>query len=128
MRRRRFIGTIGALAVMPGIGWTMPRASTRAERFFIYDERYPDARQAALEQEAAGARILATSGEIVTLWRERIAGAMNVASVQIAGLTQHSDFEIVRSLTAVHRLRVMQREHRIGRARSGTLTAWLLGR
>jgi hypothetical protein len=135
MRRRRFIEMVGAAAAASGVCWVMPRllAAPSAERFvqpvhfFIYDERYPDARHAAVEHERVGARVLATSGEMVTLWREGIAGAAKKGPVRIAGLTQHSDFEIVRSLASLHRLRVVQQEHRIARARSGTLTAWVLG-
>jgi hypothetical protein len=138
MRRRRFIETVGAVTAASGLWWVMPRDSwihagtskahaVQPIRFFVYDERYPDARQAALEQESAGARVLATSGETVTLWREHIAAAASKGPVRIAGLTQHSDFEIVRSLASLHRLRILQQEHRIARARSGALTAWLLG-
>lgn len=138
MRRRRFIEAVGALSAVSGFAWTLPRFSrihpgpshepaVPPVRFFIYDERYPEGQRAGLQWKGASVRTLGTSGEIVTLWREQIAGAAAAGPVRIAGLTQHSDFEIVRSLASLHRLRVIQQEHQFARARLGTLTAWLLG-
>lgn len=145
MRRRQFIGLAGAGAAVCAASWKGLRPASAASwkgsgsaaaasgplaqrvDLVIYDERYPDAERFAEEWRKAGARVLATSGEIVTLWREQVAGPVGSGFRRIVGLTLHSDFEIVRGLAAGHRLRVLQKEHRVARIRAGTLTCWRLG-
>jgi hypothetical protein len=109
----------------PATASSAPRAP-RAD-LVIYDERYPDAERFAEEWRQAGVRVLPTSGEIVTLWHEQVAGSLEAGARRITGLTLHSDFEIVRGLASRHRLRVLQKELRVARIRAGSLTCWQLG-
>jgi hypothetical protein len=101
----------------------------------VFDERHDAAVQFAAELESRGAIALSTRGEVVTHWRacallvgdQWNAGALSVRMpfgqnrvdaphrLRLAGLTQHSDFELLRAFAAGLGLRVLHEARHVRR-------------
>ena len=99
-----------------GIGATLSALTRTRVDVVVFDERYDEAVQFAAELEQAGAVALATRGEIVTQWRECPTLAERSRRLRIAGLTLHSDFELLRSFSAAMGLRVLHEGRHTRRA------------
>ncbi len=107
MNRREFIGVAGAAAVLP-----IPSADGVA----LFDARYGCSRDfAALRGFVA----LPTNQDIVRLWFENESFRR---ARQVAGITPHSDFEIVQRLLSGKRL--MSRKAVRATDRPATLVSW----
>jgi hypothetical protein len=89
MNRREFIGVAGAAAVLP-----IPSADGVA----LFDARYGCSRDFAAH---SGFVALSTNRDVVRLWFEN--ESLRRAR-QVAGVTPHSDFEIVQRLLKGKRL------------------------
>jgi hypothetical protein len=85
MNRREFMGVAGAAAVLP-------MASAGGGGVVLFDARYGCSRDFAARSAFAA---LATNQDVVRLWFEN---ASFRRARQVAGLTPHSDFEIVQRL------------------------------
>jgi len=110
MNRREFIALAGAAAVLP-------QPVTRG--VVLFDARYGDSRQLAAVLAGRGFEPLATNQDVVRLWYE---SAVLRTAVQVAGVTPHSDLEILRRLLGKKRL-VSQRAVR-AHDRRGALVSW----
>lgn len=108
MNRREFIGIAGAAAVLP-----IPPADGGV---VLFDARYGCSRDFA---DRCGFVALPTNQDVVRLWfdNESLRRAR-----QVAGVTPHSDFEIVQRLLSGKRL--MSRKAVRAADRPATLVAW----
>lgn len=108
MNRREFIGIAGAAAVLP-----MP---AHDDGVVLFDARYGCSREFAAR---SGFTALPTNQDIVRLWfgNESFRRAR-----QVAGLTPHSDFEIVQRLLQGKSLRSAEAVRATDRP--ATLVSW----
>jgi hypothetical protein len=81
----------------------------------VFDERYDEAVQFAAELERAGAVAFATGGECAPQWSTCPVFASGGKRLRVAGLTQPSHFEQLRSLCAAMGLRVLHEAHHVRR-------------
>jgi hypothetical protein len=101
--RRAALGLAGAALLAPVVasaGTTGP-----ASGILLFDPNSPKAR--ALAQEVRGQRLVALTGDPVRLWRDSLADAAG----PIGGITNWSDYVILRGLAAEQGLRVRSEEH-----------------
>jgi hypothetical protein len=110
MNRREFIGVASAVWVVPDL---------RAADVVLFDARYGVASAHAAVLRQRGFLALATNQDVVRLWYEN--RALRIAP-GIAGLTPHSDFEIVRQLLKNKRLVSFERLR--AHDRPGSLVSW----
>jgi hypothetical protein len=114
MNRRQFISVAGAaLAAANGVA-----AATHASGLVLFDARYRESKAVAASLAKKGLASLATNQDVVRLWYDN--PALREA-VQIAGVTPHSDFEILRRLTP---LRLTSFETVRANERGGVLVSW----
>jgi hypothetical protein len=111
---------------LPAVGWV--RATIKKDLGFallgsrvapvdvvVFDERYDEAVQFAAELERAGAVAFATGGECAPQWSTCPVFASGGKRLRVAGLTQHSHFEQLRSLCVAMGLRVLHEARHVRR-------------
>lgn len=113
-----------------------PAVSVPDATIVVYESRYFASREFARLLEERGARAFSTQDDVVCLWRGALGDCLDCDTPLIAGLTLHSDYEILRACARERQLRVLREalyRYDTGgpEARSGrrvTLASWLIGR
>jgi hypothetical protein len=146
MRRRDFLiaGSTGAALSVAGV-FDLTHASAKAlgrgtsslpsgVSVVLYEPRYAPSAAFAEALMQQGARAFSTQDDIVTLWRGELGRCMDCATPRVAGLTLHSDFDVLRMCAREQKLRVLSEslqrfETSLGGTRGWvTLSSWLIGR
>jgi len=119
-----------AAIVVPAFPGTVPVGVV------LYEPRYAASRDFARSLAKRGARAFSTQDDVVGLWRGVLGDCLDCGEPRIAGLTLHSDLEVMRACARDRKLRVLRESlHRYdtsspeaGAGRSVTLASWLIGR
>jgi hypothetical protein len=99
----------------PVIGFARMGSRVAPVDVVVFDERYDEAVQFAAELERAGAVPFATAGECAPLWSTCPVFGSGGKRLRVAGLTQHSHFEQLRSLCGAMGLRVLHEARHVRR-------------
>jgi hypothetical protein len=127
LSKREFIKTAAAAAAAAFVGRSLaaerkPQAASRLDAA-IFDARYGDSRDFAMELEHQGAKVLSTGGDSGALWYRDMQPLLARGRIRFAGMTPGCDLFILGTLAAERGMRVLYRaEHDCRRCRPLTHT------
>lgn len=101
----------GLLPVFPGVpagGRDRSRSALRIERF-VFDNRFPEAVEAARHAASQGIRVAETSGDMTDLWYDDLDRRWKEAPMRLAGMTTWHGLFVLETLAADRRMRVVYR-------------------
>ena len=123
MKRREFLYFSAGASALGVAGVSLPAIagapSIRIHRA-VYDDRYPESAEFAMEARDLGIPVSAIQGDITKFWYEELALAWRERPVATAGLTNEDSLFCLEQLARDHRMRVVFREPR------GALISWVL--
>ncbi len=128
--RRRFIqGGVALSGVVATGGSPTAQAGTFAPiglAGFVYDSRFPEAREIAAHAARHGAQLWGISGDLFDLWSDHLDPQWRKAPAAIAGVTTYPDLFVLETMAADRRMKVVYRgEH--GAAVGGVMAHALTG-
>jgi hypothetical protein len=145
MRRRDFLiaGSTGAALSAAGLlGMSQAGASAFGSqtpslfsnvRAVLYEPRYAPSVEFARALARQGAQAFSTQDDVFALWRGELGQCLDCSAPRVAGLTLHSDFEVLRLSARERKLRVLSESLQRFEVSNGgtpgwvTLSSWLIG-